>query len=58
MTVALSVLAVLGLVGALGGAWDRLRRRRDQPLIFSDADRRRAQATLDYHEKVWDSTVQ
>ena len=58
MTVILSVLGVLGLVGALGGIWDRLRRRRYHPLTSGEADRARAQGTVDYYAKVWDSTAQ
>ena len=58
MTAILSLLAVLGVIAALGAARDRLGERRHRPLAASDADRTRARATIDYHAKVRDSNVQ
>ena len=58
MTTILGILAVLGFISALGAAWDLLGKRRRRPLTPSDADRTRAQATVDYYAKVWDSTSQ
>ena len=58
MTVILSILAVLGLIAALGAARDRLGKRRHRPLAASDADQARARATIDYYAKVRDSNVQ
>jgi hypothetical protein len=53
MTTILGILAVLGFISALGAAWDLLGK-----LAPSDADRTRAQGTVDYYAKVWDSTSQ
>ena len=58
MTTILSILAVLGVISALGAVWDRLRKRRHRRLAPSDADRTRAQGILDYYAKVRHSTVQ
>jgi hypothetical protein len=58
MTIALSVLVVLGATSAAGAVWDRLRKRRHRVATPSSAQQARAQQTLEYYEKVWDSTAQ
>ena len=57
-TTILSILAVLGVISALGAVWARLGKHRHRRLAPSDADQTRAQQTLDYYAKVRDSTVQ
>jgi hypothetical protein len=56
MTPILSILAVLVLIGALGAVWDRLGKRRRRRPTPGNADQSRAQGTLDYYAKVWDSS--
>jgi hypothetical protein len=58
MATVIGILAFLSAIGALGAVWDLLKRRRHRPLVPSEADRKRAQGTLDYYEKVRDSSVQ
>lgn len=59
MTTSLGILAALGLVGALGAAWDRFGGRRHRRAVApSPAAQTQARGTLDYYEKVWDSTSQ
>jgi hypothetical protein len=58
MTIALSVLVVLGAISAVGAVWDPLRKRRHCVATPSSAQQARAQQILAYYEKVWDSTAQ
>jgi hypothetical protein len=58
MTAILSFLGVLGIIGALGAVWDLVHKRRHRTLAPSDADQTRAEGTLDYYAKVWDSSSQ
>lgn len=59
MTTILGILAALGLVGAFGAAWDHFGGRRNRRAVApSPAAQAQAQGTLDYYEKVWDSTSQ
>ncbi len=54
----LGIIAVLGFIGALGAVRDRLRKHRRRTVVPSAAARTKAQETLDYYAKVWDSTEQ
>jgi hypothetical protein len=58
MTTVLSILVVLGFTSAVGAFWDRIRKPRRTSTSPSSAQRARAQQTLDYYGKVWDSTAQ
>jgi hypothetical protein len=56
MVILLGILVVLGVTSAIGAVWDRLHRHSHIPVAPSAGERARAQQTVDYYAKVWDST--